>query len=73
MAQFPDEQGRLANIVVLEGQDVHVQLRDAGNAVLANLKVSLRPLVAANDGEAKLELPGHITANQVTLTIAEQR
>lgn len=73
IAAATGEQERLANIVVREGQEVHVQLRDASNAVLANSKVSLRPLVAGGDGEAKAELPGHFTASQVTLSIAEQR
>lgn len=67
------EAQRVRDLVVRDGQDVYVQLRDAQNNVLARNRVSLRPLVASADGVAKVDLPGRITASRVTLTIDDQR
>ena len=68
-ARAATESERLHDVVVREGQDVWVQLRDSAGEVLAQAKVGLRPLVTAADGEATVELPGHITASRVVLSV----
>lgn len=69
-AAAADEAERLRDLVVREGQEVWVQLRDAEDRVLAETRVSLRPLVTAADAKATTGLPGRITAKTVVLSVA---
>lgn len=65
-----DEAARLRDSVVREGQEIWVQLRDADDRVLAESRISLRPLVTAADAKATTGLPGRITAKTVVLSVA---
>ncbi|MCA8976569.1 MAG: hypothetical protein KDC98_17745, partial [Planctomycetes bacterium] len=64
-----NEAARLHAVVVREGQDLYVQLRDDKDRMLAENKVNLRPLVTAADGTATVRLPGRITASRVVLSV----
>lgn len=69
-AAAADEAQRLRDLVVREGQEIWVQLRDADEHVLAESSVSLRPLVTAADTKTTTGLPGRITAKSVVLSVA---
>jgi len=65
------ESERLHRLVVREGQDVYVQLRDGRDEVLAEAKADLRALVTAADGEVEVRLPGRMAASKVVLSVTK--
>ena len=68
-ARAATEANRLCNVVVRDGQEIWVQLCDGSGAVIAQDRVSLRPLAAGADGEAIVGLPGRIAASRVVLRL----
>jgi len=64
------EEHRLRDTVVREGQDLYVQLRDAEENVLAESRVSLRPLGTSAEAKVTAGLPGRITARSVVLSVS---
>lgn len=70
-AAAKDEAARLCGVVVREGQDIYLQLRDADDRVLAEGRANLRPLVTTADGKVKVDLPGRMTAAHLVLSVTK--
>ena len=70
-AAAENETERLHAIVVREGQDLFVQLRDNADNVLAEQPLSLRLLVTDANGQVSTELPGHMSASRVVLSVTK--
>jgi hypothetical protein len=71
IAAAPDDDTRRCSTFVRDGSDIWIQLRDGDDQVLAQSRVSLRPLVTAADAKATSGLPGRITAKTVVLSMAQ--
>lgn len=70
-AAAKDEAARLHGVVVREGQDIYLQLRDESDHVLAETKASLRPLVTSAEGKVTVDLPGRMTATRLVLSVTK--
>lgn len=71
VAAATTEAQRLHAIVVREGQDLYVQVRDEKGRVLAEESGSMRVLVTDPDGSEIVRLPGQMTAARVVLSLTE--